>query len=71
MRLDVALVERNLCASRESAKRLILAGVVRRNGQMVNKPNTQVGDEDTLEVTETPRYVSRGGLKLEAALDEF
>jgi len=71
MRLDQALVARNLCASREQAKRLILSGAVRRNGQILTKPNAPVSPDDVLEVTEQPRYVSRGGLKLEAALDAF
>ncbi|HEY0073619.1 MAG TPA: TlyA family RNA methyltransferase [Abditibacteriaceae bacterium] len=71
MRLDVALLERGLVSSRESAKKLILSGVVCRNGLVLQKPNAPVGQSDVLEVTQQPRYVSRGGLKLEAALDYF
>lgn len=69
MRLDVALVERGLAVSREQAKKLILSGAVCRNGLVLQKPNAPVAQSDVLEVTQQPRYVSRGGLKLEAALD--
>lgn len=71
MRLDVALVERSLVASREAAKKLILSGAVCRNGLVVQKPNAPVAESDVLEVTQQLRYVSRGGLKLEAALQHF
>jgi 23S rRNA (cytidine1920-2'-O)/16S rRNA (cytidine1409-2'-O)-methyltransferase len=70
-RLDQALVERALCASREKAKRLILAGQVRVNGQTAHKPSDSVkpGDELTLDAPE--KFVSRGGYKLEHALEHF
>lgn len=70
-RLDQALVERALCDSRERAKRAILAGLVRINGQSANKASDQVknGDELTLDAPE--KFVSRGGHKLEHALNHF
>jgi 23S rRNA (cytidine1920-2'-O)/16S rRNA (cytidine1409-2'-O)-methyltransferase len=70
-RLDQALVERGLCASREQAKRLILAGAVRVRGQMAHKASQTVPDAEELTLTEGERYVSRGGHKLEHALRAF
>jgi 23S rRNA (cytidine1920-2'-O)/16S rRNA (cytidine1409-2'-O)-methyltransferase len=71
IRLDQALVERGLCDSRERAKRLILAGQVRVNAQTARKPSDSVkpGDELTLDAPE--KFVSRGGHKLEHALETF
>ena len=71
IRLDQALVERGLCDSRERAKRLILAGQVRVNAQTARKPSDAVkpGDELTLDAPE--KFVSRGGHKLEHALEQF
>jgi 23S rRNA (cytidine1920-2'-O)/16S rRNA (cytidine1409-2'-O)-methyltransferase len=70
-RLDQALVEHGLCDSRERAKRLVLAGAVRINGQSAHKPSDSVklGDELTVEAPE--KFVSRGGHKLEHALEHF
>jgi 23S rRNA (cytidine1920-2'-O)/16S rRNA (cytidine1409-2'-O)-methyltransferase len=70
-RLDVALVERELVDSREKAQRLILAGQVRVNGHPAGKASQPVKSEDTLEVQTPERFVSRGGLKLEAAIQHF
>ncbi len=70
-RLDQALVARGHCDSREQAKRLVLAGEVRIGTQVVDKPATPVPDDADIVVTERPRYVSRGGLKLEGALEAF
>jgi 23S rRNA (cytidine1920-2'-O)/16S rRNA (cytidine1409-2'-O)-methyltransferase len=70
-RLDVALVERGLLASREKAQRAIMAGQVTVNGQPARKPSDRVSDSDALALTEPEKYVSRGGLKLEHALDHF
>ncbi|MGI9241271.1 MAG: TlyA family RNA methyltransferase [Verrucomicrobiales bacterium] len=67
-RLDQALVTRQLCDSREQAKRLILAGEVRVDGHMVDKPATKVDSEAELTLKTRPRYVGRGGIKLEGAL---
>ncbi|HWQ91661.1 MAG TPA: TlyA family RNA methyltransferase, partial [Clostridia bacterium] len=70
-RLDQALVERGLCDSREKAKRSIMAGQVRVNGQVAHKPSDNVRPDDALEVTGGEKFVSRGGYKLEHGLDYF
>ena len=70
-RLDASLHARGLCDSREQAKRLIIAGEVLVNGQPASKPGQNVAEEDVLEIKERPRYVSRGGFKMEGALKEF
>ncbi|MFV0364708.1 MAG: TlyA family RNA methyltransferase [Suipraeoptans sp.] len=71
-RLDVLLVKRNLASSREKAKAIIMSGNVFVNGQREDKPGTTFKDEVTIEVKgHTLPYVSRGGLKLEKALDQF
>ena len=71
IRLDVLLVERGLADSRAKAQALIMAGQVRVNDQVTLKPATSVQPEATLTVDSGPRYVSRGGEKLEGALTEF
>jgi len=71
IRLDQALVERGLCESREKAKRAIMAGTVKINGQLAHKPSDSVKPEDELAVTEPEKFVSRGGHKLEHALEHF
>jgi len=70
-RLDQALVLRQLCDSREQAKRLILAGEVRVDGHTIDKPATKVSLEAKLTLKTKPRYVGRGGLKLEGALESL
>ena len=70
-RLDVLVVSRGLCDSREQAQRLILAGEVSVKDQVVTKPGTKVDDSLPIAVKNKPRYVSRGGLKLEGALKAF
>ncbi len=70
-RLDTELVARGLAPSREKAKRLILAGAVRVNGQTAAKPSDLVAAEARLEVAAAEKFVSRGGYKLEAALDAW
>ncbi len=70
-RLDVLLAERKLVESREKAAALILAGKVRVNGQKADKPGRSVEADARLEVEQALKYVSRGGLKLEAALLQF
>ncbi|HXD72809.1 MAG TPA: TlyA family RNA methyltransferase [Vicinamibacterales bacterium] len=71
-RLDLALVERGLAASRERARALIMAGQVRVDGQVVSKASANVTEASTiaLEVPDHP-YVGRGGVKLAHALDDF
>ncbi len=70
-RIDALLVARGLCDSREQAKRLILAGEVRSGDRIIDKPATKIAGDAPLEVKEKQRYVGRGGLKLEGALDAF
>ena len=71
-RLDAALVELGHAESREKAKALIMAGIVYVNHQKSDKPGNTVKPEDVIEVRGTGlRYVSRGGLKLEKAVDSF
>ncbi|MBI3287767.1 MAG: TlyA family RNA methyltransferase [Chloroflexi bacterium] len=69
--LDQLLVERGLAESRQRAQRLILAGAVRVDGQIADKPGRRVAADAEIALDEEPRYVSRGGIKLEAALDRF
>jgi 23S rRNA (cytidine1920-2'-O)/16S rRNA (cytidine1409-2'-O)-methyltransferase len=70
-RLDVELVARGLCESREKAKRAIMAGTVEINGELAHKANISVKTEDELTLRKPERFVSRGGLKLQHALDTF
>jgi 23S rRNA (cytidine1920-2'-O)/16S rRNA (cytidine1409-2'-O)-methyltransferase len=72
LRIDKLLVERGLVPSRERAQALILAGKVLVDEQKVEKPGTPVGEESKIRLLgEDLRYVSRGGLKLEAALQHW
>ncbi len=70
-RLDILLVERGLAESRAKAQALIMAGQVRINGQVALKPATAIEADSQLTVDSGPRFVSRGGEKLDAALDAF
>lgn len=70
-RADALLTNRGLCESREQAKRLILAGEVRSGDRLIDKPSTKLALDAPLAVKEKPRFVGRGGLKLEGALDAF
>ena len=70
-RLDQELVSRNLVDSRELGKRLILAGKVTVNGHVIDKASDKVKEDDDIKIKEAPKYVSRGGFKLEEALKEF
>lgn len=70
-RLDQTLVERGLCESREKAKRAILAGQVRVNQQTARKASDSVKATDILALVAPEKFVSRGGLKLEHALEHF
>ena len=72
LRLDQALVERGLAESRSRAQALIMAGVVYSGERRLDKPGTPVSEDMPLEVRGQPHpYVSRGGLKLERALEAF
>ena len=70
-RLDLLLVERGLAESRSLAQRLVMAGQVRVDGQVALKPSVAVLPQAVLTVDHGPRFVSRGGEKLEAALQTF
>jgi 23S rRNA (cytidine1920-2'-O)/16S rRNA (cytidine1409-2'-O)-methyltransferase len=70
-RLDLVLVERNLCESRQLAQRWIQAGEVRVNGEVVDKCGTAILLTATVEVKARARFVSRGGEKLAKALAVF
>jgi 23S rRNA (cytidine1920-2'-O)/16S rRNA (cytidine1409-2'-O)-methyltransferase len=71
VRLDVLLVERGLAESRAKAQAMIMAGQVRVAGQTALKPATAIPADSDLTVDSGPRFVSRGGEKLDAALDAF
>ena len=72
VRLDVALVEGGFAESREKAKRLIMAGIVYVNNQKSDKAGNTVKPDDVIEVRgQALKYVSRGGLKLEKAMEVF
>lgn len=71
IRLDVLLVERGLAESRAKAQALIMAGQVRVEGQVVLKPAASFPPASRLNLERGPRFVSRGGEKLEAALEAF
>ena len=71
IRLDLLLVERGLADSSSQAQRLVMAGQVRVNGEIVLRSAANITSEVLLEVEHGPRFVSRGGEKLEAALQAF
>lgn len=70
-RLDALLMNRGMCESREQGKRLVLAGEVMVDGRMVDKPAERFGEDAVVVIKERPRFVGRGGLKLEGALEGF
>jgi 23S rRNA (cytidine1920-2'-O)/16S rRNA (cytidine1409-2'-O)-methyltransferase len=71
-RLDLLLVERGLADSQQKAQSMILAGEVRVNNVAVQKAGTPVADDSLVEVKSRQlKYASRGGLKLEGALEDF
>lgn len=70
-RLDILLVERKLCTSRQLAQRLIRAGEVKVNQQLIDKPGTEVPRDADIQVKARSPYVSRGGEKLAKALQTF
>ncbi len=71
LRLDQLLVERGLAESRAKAQALVMAGQVLLDGQKAGKPGHAVPGDARVEVLARPRFVGRGGLKLDAALDHF
>ena len=70
-RVDLLLAQRGLAESRQQAQALIMEGVVYAAGQLVLKPGERIGDDVPLEVRSGLPYVSRGGVKLAHALDDF
>jgi 23S rRNA (cytidine1920-2'-O)/16S rRNA (cytidine1409-2'-O)-methyltransferase len=71
IRLDQALVQKGQAPSREQARRLIMAGEVMVGDSVITKPGWLIREDANLTVKQPPKFVSRGGLKLEGALDHF
>ncbi|HPH95433.1 MAG TPA: TlyA family RNA methyltransferase [Anaerolineaceae bacterium] len=71
VRLDVLLMNRGLVESRSLAQRLVMAGEVRVNGQVASKPSMMVDEQAEVIVESGPPFVSRGGEKLEGAVQAF
>ncbi|MBD1923374.1 TlyA family RNA methyltransferase [Microcoleus sp. FACHB-831] len=70
-RLDTLLVDLDLCPSRQQAQRLIQAGQVMVNQQVIDKPGTEVDTAAQIKIKERSRFVSRGGEKLAKAIEVF
>ena len=70
-RLDVIMIERGLCDSRTRAQALLMEGKVRVKGQVERKPSRMVDDTVDVEVASPPKFVSRGGEKMEGAFNCF
>lgn len=70
-RIDVILAEQGFVESRSQAQRLIMAGQVRVEGQVIHKPSRRVARDSHIEIESLPQYVSRGGEKLAAALKHY
>src|SRR5688572_7570267 len=71
IRLDLLLAERGVAESRAKAQAMIMAGQVRVADQVTLKPATAISTDSVLTVDSGPRFVSRGGEKLDAALETF
>lgn len=72
MRLDIYLCENGYCTSRTEAKKFIISEAVTVNGKTIKKPSYEVLPNDAVTIDKSSKkYVSRGGIKLEAALDSF
>jgi 23S rRNA (cytidine1920-2'-O)/16S rRNA (cytidine1409-2'-O)-methyltransferase len=70
-RLDNLVVTRELAENQKIAQALIMAGEVSVSGKIITKPGALVDENAILDVADKPQYVSRGGIKLAYALDEF
>lgn len=70
-RLDVVLEEKGIAHSRSQAQRMIMAGSVRVNDQVMLKPGIKINPNDPIIISQPPRFVSRGGEKLLAAIEAF
>jgi len=68
LRLDQLLVERGGAASREQARRLIMSGAVRVDDRVIDKPGHRTAADAAVKLSGAPKFVSRGGIKLEGAL---
>jgi 23S rRNA (cytidine1920-2'-O)/16S rRNA (cytidine1409-2'-O)-methyltransferase len=71
VRLDVFLYEKNLVPSRSLAQRLVMAGEVLVNGEKALKPSQKIDEDSKVELIQGPKFVSRGGEKLQAGLMNF
>lgn len=71
IRIDIALHQRGLAPSREKARAMVMAGEVLVNGHLIDKPGTRIDADADLTIKTKPRFVSRGGDKLEGALIDF
>jgi 23S rRNA (cytidine1920-2'-O)/16S rRNA (cytidine1409-2'-O)-methyltransferase len=70
-RVDQILVERGMAADLDEARRLVMAGKVHVDGQLIFGPSQQISPDRTLSLSSEADFVSRGGQKLQAAFDEF
>jgi len=70
-RADKIIVNRGLAESRHKAQALIMAGLVFSEGRRIEKPGQRIGVDEKISIKKKMLYVSRGGLKLEEALDAF
>ncbi|MFW6138748.1 MAG: TlyA family RNA methyltransferase [Spirochaetota bacterium] len=70
-RLDALILQKGMAESRQKARAYIMAGNVTVNGTTMIKPSAMVSEEADIQMKQADRYVSRGGLKLEKALDRF
>ena len=71
VRIDVLLAQNSLAESREEAEKLIMAGLVLVNDRLVDKPGAKVASHARIRIKDRPLFVSRGGIKLDAALGGF
>lgn len=71
IRVDIYLYEHKMVESRSLAQRLVMAGEVLVNGEKVLKPSQQIDDKAKVEIIQGPKFVSRGGEKLEGGLLTF
>ena len=70
-RIDLLLVDRGLAESQDMAQRFVMAGEVRVNGEMIHKSSTRVAEDARIDLAKRPKFVSRGGMKLAAAINAF
>jgi 23S rRNA (cytidine1920-2'-O)/16S rRNA (cytidine1409-2'-O)-methyltransferase len=70
-RIDILLVEKGLVESREKARVMVMEGAVTADNRKIVKPSALVDENVDIQITQSPPFVSRGGLKLDYALDQF